>query len=204
VNIRSIRTYTNTINKGRRDIRARRAGQGLTLVETLVAILIFSVILVFIVFIQGTAFSSFNKTQIQSDTYRMAMLAAEHLKKEMQYVQVTEYDLPGTLLKYKVPLTDSNGEMSLLASGLPDWNPSEISLCLESDPDGTRNVTRHQSGWPAKKLFSLGNEGSIVFSMPENKRLDAYITVKVTNQGVKVKESDYSVKLQFYIPNQEI
>gem|GEM_PF-1739000 len=181
--------------------------RGLTLVETMVAVSIFSVILVFVCFLQGSAFSTFHKTQVQSDTYRMAMLAGEQIKRELLYVQVTQYDVSSAsdpVLKYRIPRRETNGDLAVLESGILDWDNDEVSLYLENDGEGNRNIIRRQTNRPDKKLFSLGNEGSIVFSMPEDKRLEASIMAKITSQGAKVRESDYSLMLQFYLPNQEL
>ncbi|MDQ7823496.1 MAG: hypothetical protein RDV48_11925 [Candidatus Eremiobacteraeota bacterium] len=174
---------------------------GISLVETLVVVGLFSAILLIIILMQKGGFNAFQKTQVHGDTYRMAMLTAEHLKRELQYVQVTQCDVPGKL-KYKAPKY-VNGQMYVNASGCIEWD-TEVTLSLEPDNKGSMTLIRSQQGTPLRNLCSLGNGGEILFSMPQDKILEVSISARVTDPTAKIKESDYRLTTKFYLPNQEI
>ncbi len=193
--------FTSTSNNGH---TGREKSSGFTIVETLVALGIFSLILILVILVQKGGFNAFQKTQVHGDTYRMAMLTAELLKKELQYVQVTQYNVPGVLIRYRSPRFTNASEMALVASGAIDWDPQEVWLSFESDSEGNRYILRNHLGEPSKRLCSLGNEGSIVFDMKKDKLLEAQITAKVNDPGSKLKKSTYGLTMQFYLPNQNL
>ncbi len=141
-----------------------------TLVEVIVASGVFLVILVTVVLIYRSGRSALDKTSAQSDPFRMAAIAQDHLKSELR---------GATLLCPRAPVPGDQRARVLIyqpefteVDHLPRFQKgvSPPALLLKETPTlievltnarGTKELVRRGGGRPQRKLADLGPLGSL-------------------------------------------
>ncbi|MDQ7825193.1 MAG: hypothetical protein RDV48_20495 [Candidatus Eremiobacteraeota bacterium] len=180
-----------------KNFQHRRDTRGLSLVELLVSIALFLSVVVFVTLTHRTGSQAFQKSRIDSDVYRMAMLAAEHMKKELHGAKVNS--VTDDEVHYLIPQLE-NGHVKVADDGRIAFNTGEAVLSV-GERHGVRYLIRTQNGIETR-IAGLGNSGSATFSMPSTHVLQAEIRAEVTEAGIKVKESSYKVVTSFFLLNQ--
>ncbi|MDQ7821204.1 MAG: hypothetical protein RDV48_00280 [Candidatus Eremiobacteraeota bacterium] len=171
--------------------------RGLSLVETTVAVAVFMGILVTVILIHHSSATAFQKTQVEGNTYRMAMLAVEQVKTELHGSVVS--DVKSDEITYQVPNV-SGGHVEVDSSGYIIYDADEAKLTSQAS-GGNRYLVRIWKG-ETKRLACIGNGGAVAFSKPEERMLEVVVTAAVTGQGTKEKESTYKAAERFFLSNQ--
>lgn len=166
--------------------------------ETLVSIVLFVSLVTVTVLIHKMGGRAFQKTQAQGDVYRMAMLAAEHLKSDMQGARV-EGVTPRRLV-LRIPQME-NGQRKVNMAGETVWNPSLKEITLQNDGGNNYMVSTFEG--TSRRLASLGEGGTVTFSKPSVHLLKVVVCASVGGQyRDKSKEGSYTVNLSFFLPSQ--
>lgn len=180
-----------------------RPERGLTLVETLVACFVLSMMLVSVIWIQQTSAKAARQSDLSTDAYRAVMLAVEKLGSEFRGAQVIPPSPGDVTLKYWKPRL-VGGVIQILPSGEPDWEPGAPAV-----PDQAE-VRLQSDGWlvrdfqgTVQRLAMLGQGGSVTFDMAAGSRV---IEVKVASRLVSPndpsKVSTYQADWKTFLFNQ--
>jgi prepilin-type N-terminal cleavage/methylation domain-containing protein len=134
--------------------------RGRTLLEVLIAGAIFSILATVLVLTMQTSRSAELKVGAQSEAQRACLTALSRLRTELRGVQIL---LPteGTntpLLRFRRPLLGPDGMVLMTASGEPSFNPSPVTVTLDSKGTLLTNET------PPKVLGHLFKNGSVTFN----------------------------------------
>jgi hypothetical protein len=174
-----------------------RLRRGLSLVEVMVAIAIFMTISIFVALIYRTGTNAFQKSQIHSDVYRMAMLAFENLRKELHGAKVVE--VTASQVRYLVPMVE-NGHVKICDDGRISFELSEVLLSTVNE-QGLIYLVRTSEG-NSRHLACLGDRGAVSFSSQTDRLLVVEVRAEQDSPGAKQKESSYQLTARFYLSNQ--
>lgn len=180
-----------------RSSAADRRPRGASLIEVLVAVAIFSAVLVTVVRIDRTGRDAFRKNEAESGAWRQAMLAVEHLKRELRGARITLVE-PGRVV-LQTPLLDG-ATPKVSASAEIVYAPDSIELTL----DGQKRLVARQAGQRNRVLAELGPEGALRFELPEPRLLRVFVRAHLQDRpgAQKLGQSRYAVQEDFFLPNQ--
>jgi hypothetical protein len=163
----------------------------------MIAVLLMTVTMVIVALVHRSGAEAFQKARVHGDVYRMAMLAVEQMRRELHGAKVT--DVTATQVKYLVPLVE-NGHVKVCEDGRIEFEPLEARIFLFKD--GSKFYLVRSFNGEVRQLSCLGEEGSVSFSLPDPRLLVAEITAKRPGDGSKTRESEYALKVNFSLPNQ--
>jgi len=170
---------------------------GLTLVEVMIAVLLMAVVMVIVALVHRSGAEAFKKACVHGDVYRMAMLAVEQMRRELHGAKITE--VTPTEVKYLVPLTE-NGHVKICEDGRIEFEPVEVSISLVRE--GSQFYLVRSCNGEVRQLSSLGEEGTVTFTLPDPRILMAEVKAKRPGVGSKTGESEYALKVNFSLSNQ--
>lgn len=171
---------------------------GLTLSEVLVSSAIFALLAVVLVAVQMYCSKAMLVTNDQTDTYRMAMSTLNRIKAELSPSRLTVVD--PDFLKYKLPMRNSNGSLRLNYTGIPIWlPPGAVDHMIYLDPQHQVVAARSDNagGVTVHHLGSLGEAGTLQFSMPINQLIEVRVHAEVLAHG-QSKGSRYDALIQIF------
>ncbi|MBI3927603.1 MAG: prepilin-type N-terminal cleavage/methylation domain-containing protein [Armatimonadetes bacterium] len=173
----------------------RRTSRAVTLPELLVAMAVFSLVLLIVVAVQSSGLQATRKHDLHEETFRAAMLAAEHLKRELPGALV-EGDVGGVpRLTYRVPRLDEQGRPVLGPTGEVLWS-GPIGLELDS----TGYLIRTEAD-DVRRLAYLGPEGQVSFLATPD-RIDELQVRFVARRKQGEQSSEFPLDLTFRLANQ--
>ncbi|MBI3926123.1 MAG: hypothetical protein HY319_11320 [Armatimonadetes bacterium] len=168
--------------------------RGVTLLETLIASAVFVIILVAVIQIERVGRDAASKNDAQTETFRMAALADEHVRRELRASRVLAFSGKQGSLRYTPAARTAEGFVEVDGSGIVfQTEPAEILM------DGDGNLVRDFGVEPARILAALGTEGSAEFELVEEDLLRAtYVAVRQDVTG----QSRYQLTVDYYLRNQ--
>lgn len=167
---------------------------GLSLIELVVAVAVFSIVLVVVAAVQNAGWYATSKQLAHESAFRGAMLASEHLKRELPGALVEPLGPNGRFLTYRVPQRDSQGRPVIGPTGEVAWSEPVV---LALDQEG---YLIRVEGDISRRLSFLGPRGEVQFTMTPG-RIDELQVQLVSHRG-RERESVYELGLRFRLANQ--
>lgn len=168
--------------------------RGLTLPEVLVVCGLLGLLTSLVATIFALGLKAQSKADATTTASRAALLAVEHLRRELRSAQVIIPDVgeSTTLVTYKCP-SIQNGFLKVDAAGVPEWT-AEATL-TGSDEALVKTAPEGE----VRTLARLGPGGAVVF----NRTQKSLLALDVVAYGVDARStSEYRANFQLHLSNQ--